>query len=321
MGGEDMSRLIKTIGVAAALIGASVVQAAAEFPEQQITMIVPFGAGGGSDRVARTIDRFWQEETGQSFNFQYQPGASGAVGTDAIARAEPDGYTVGIVNLPNMIVQPVSGSASFALDDFDYIGRVNSDPMVLMVPDGSPYNTLEEFIAAAKEMPNTLTIAITGTFGAGQLAALQMMDAADIEATLVPTQGGANTAARIAGGHVSAGIIGLGLFTNQETGRALAVSSAERSDFAPDVPTFDEQGVTMDMALARVIVAPDGLPEEALTYLRDTLQEVTESQGFIEASREQSLGAVWQDGDALEDAVMSGQEQAARLLRQYGLIE
>jgi len=112
-----MSRLIKAIGFAAALAGASALPGAADYPDQQITMIVPFGAGGGSDRVARTIDRFWQEETGQSFNFQYQPGASGAVGTDAIARANPDGYTVGIVNLPNMILQPVSGSASFALED------------------------------------------------------------------------------------------------------------------------------------------------------------------------------------------------------------
>lgn len=316
-----MTRLIRAIGFAAALLGASVIQAAADYPEQQITMIVPFGAGGGSDRVARTIDRFWQEETGQSFNFHYQPGASGAVGTDAIARAKPDGYTVGITNLPNMILQPVSGSASFALEDFDYIGRVNSDPMVLMVPENSPYGTLEEFIAAGKEAPGTLTIAITGTFGAAHLAALQLMDGADIEVTLVPTQGGANTAARIAGGHVSAGVIGLGLFTNQEKGRALAVSSAERSDFAPDVPTFAEQGVPMDMALARVIVAPDGLPEEALSYLRNTLQKVTESQGFIDASREQSLGAVWQDGDALEEAVMARQEESAQLLREHGLID
>ncbi len=316
-----MSKLIKAIAVSAALAAASAVPAAAEYPERQVTMIVPFGAGGGSDRVARTVDRFWQEETGQSFNFQYQPGAAGAVGTDAIARAEPDGYTIGIVNLPNMVLQPISGSGSFALEDFDYIGRVNNDPMVLMVPESSPYTTLDEFVAAAKEMPGTLTLAITGTFGAAHLAALQLMESAGIEITLVPTQGGANTAARIAGGHVSAGLIGLGLFTSQEKGRALGVSSPERSDFAPDVPTFDEQGVPLEMAIARVLVAPDGLPEEALTYLRATLQKVTEGQGFIDASREQSLGAVWQDGDALEEAVNASQEDSVRLLRENGLID
>jgi tripartite-type tricarboxylate transporter receptor subunit TctC len=316
-----MSSLIKAISVAAALVSASAVPAAAEYPEQQVTMIVPFGAGGGSDRVARTVDRFWQEETGQSFNFQYQPGAAGAVGTDAIARAEADGYTIGIVNLPNMILQPISGSGSFALEDFDYIGRVNSDPMVLMVPESSPYDTLNAFVNAAKESPGTLTLAITGTFGAAHLAALQLMEEAGIDVTLVPTQGGANTAARIAGGHVSAGLIGLGLFTNQEKGRALAVSAPERSDFAPDVPTFEEQGVPLDMAIARIVVAPDGLPEEALSYLRATLQKVTESQGFIDASREQSLGAVWQDGAALEEAVSASQEQSERLLREHGLID
>lgn len=77
----------------------------------------------------------------------------------------------------------------------------------------------------------------------------------------------------------------------------------------------------MDMALARVIVAPDGQPDEALSYLRNALQKVTESQGFIDASREQSLGAVWQDGDALEEAVMARQEESAQLLREHGLID
>lgn len=316
-----MTNFMRTIGVAAALLGASIVPAAAEFPEKQITMIVPFGAGGGSDRVARTVDRFWQEASGQGFNFQYQPGAGGAVGTDAIARSDSSGYTIGIVNLPNMILQPLSGRATFSLDDFEFIGRVNSDPIVLMIPESSPYKTLDEFVTAAKEKPKVLTIAITGTFGAAQIAALQLMAGAKIEVTLVPTQGGANTAARIAGGHVSAGLIGLGLFTKQSTGRALAVSSAERSDFAPDLPTFNEQGVAMDMAVSRIIVAPDGLPKEALGYLRSTLQSVTEGQGFIDASRKQSLGAVWQDGAALEAEVTASQEQAEQLLRENGLIE
>lgn len=316
-----MTYIMRVIGLAAALIVANILPAAAEFPEKQITMIVPFGAGGGSDRVARTVDRFWQEEAGQGFNFQYQPGAGGAVGTDAIARSDSDGYTIGIVNLPNMILQPLSGRATFSLDDFEFIGRVNSDPIVLMVPESSPYKTLDEFVTAAKEKPKVLTIAITGTFGAAQIAALQIMAGAEIEVTLVPTQGGANTAARIAGGHVSAGLIGLGLFTKQATGRALAVSSAERSDFAPDLPTFKEQGVAMDMAVSRIIVAPDGLPKEALGYLRSTLQSVTESQGFIDASRKQSLGAVWQDGAALEAEVTASQEQAEQLLRKNGLIE
>lgn len=315
-----MKKLIWSAAFAAALVGSWGAQAA-EFPDSQITMIVPFGAGGGSDRVARTVDRFWQEQTGESFNFQYQPGASGAVGTDAIARADADGYTIGIVNLPNMVVQPVSGAATFSLDGFDFIGRVNSDPVVLMVPESSSYQTLEDFIAAAKEAPGTLTLAITGTLGAGHLAALEMMEGAEIEVTLVPTQGGANTVARISGGHVSAGLIGLGLFTNQESGRSLAVTSEERSSFAPDVPTFTEMGVPVSLATARIIVAPAGLPEDALAYLRTTLQSVTESDGFIAASAEQGQGAIWQRGDALETSVMEMEESISILLRRYELIE
>ena len=238
-----MKNLTKLAAIAALVLGFGASQAAAEFPDRQITMIVPFGAGGGSDRVARTVDQFWQEKTGESFNFQYQPGASGAVGTAAIARAEADGYTVGIVNMPNLVVQPISGSATFALDDFDYIGGVNYDPMVLMVPEQSPFNSLEEFIAAAKEAPGTFTVAITGSLSVGHIGALELMEGAGIDVTLVPTQGGANTVARVAGGHVTAGIIGLGLFTTQESGRALGITSKERSEFAPDIPTFAEKGI------------------------------------------------------------------------------
>nr|WP_306265524.1 tripartite tricarboxylate transporter substrate binding protein [Pararhizobium sp. IMCC3301] len=315
-----MKKIVRCAALVAALFGSWAAQAA-DFPDGQITLIVPFGAGGGSDRVARTVDRFWQEQTSESFNFQYQPGAAGAVGTDAIARADADGYTIGIVNLPNMVVQPVSGSATFSLDGFDYIGRVNSDPIVLMVPESSPYQTLEDFVAAAKEAPGTMTLAITGTLGAAHIAALQMMDGAEIEVTLVPTQGGANTVARISGGHVSAGLIGLGLFTNQESGRALAVTSEERSSFAADVPTFTEKGIPISLATARIIVAPAGLPDHALTYLRDTLKSVTESEGFITASAEQGQGAIWQDGEALEASVMAMEGSVSALLRKYKLID
>lgn len=315
-----MKKLIQSAAFAATLIVPGIALSA-DFPDSQITMIVPFGAGGGSDRVARAVDQFWLEETDASFNFQYQPGAAGAVGSDAIARADADGYTVGIVNLPNLVVQPVSGSATFSLDDFAYIGRVNSDPIVLMVPDSSPYQTLDDLVAAATEAPGTMTLAITGTLGSGQLAALAMMEGAGIEMTLVPTQGGANTVARIGGGHVTAGLIGLGLFTNQENGRALAVTSQERSSFAPDVPTFTEMGVPVTMATARIIVAPAGLPDDALAYLRTTLQSVTESEGFINASAAQGQGAIWQDGAALEASVMAMEQSITDLLRKYELIE
>lgn len=316
-----MKTMIKSAAVAVAMMGLGVAQAAAEYPERQVTMIVPFSAGGGSDRVARTVDRFWQEQTGASFNFQYQPGAAGAVGTAEISRANPDGYTVGIVNLPNMVVQPVAGTGTFALDGFDYIGRVNADPIVLMVPENSPYQTIEELLAAAKEAPGTMTLAITGTMGAAHLAALQMMEGAGVEVTLVPTQGGSNTVARIAGGHVTAGLIGLGLYTSQENGRALAVTAAKRSDFTPDVPTFTEKDIPIDLSTARIIVAPKGLPDDVLAYLRTNLQSVTESEGFIAASADQGQGAIWQDGAALEAAVMAMEQSTTTLLRKYELID
>lgn len=307
--------------LATAFLGLGGVQVAAQTSGGQITMIVPFDAGGGSDRVARTVDQVWQEKTGAGFNFRYQPGAAGAVGTAAVAAADADGTTLGIVNLPNLVIQPLAGSGAFTLEDFDFIGRVNSDPIVLMVPNASPYQTLEEFVEAAKGAPATMTLAFTGALGAGHIAALQMMDGLGIEATLVPTQGGANTLARIAGGHVTGGLIGLGLYLTQENGRALAVTAEERLDIAPDVPTFTETGALIEISTARIVIAPAGLPEETLASLRTTLAEVATSEQFISASAAQGQLAIWQDGATLEAAVHAMEESVAATLRTFGLID
>lgn len=307
--------------VAAVILGLGAVPAAAQFPEGRITMIVPFDAGGGSDRVARAVDQVWQEEGGQSFNFVYQPGAGGAVGTAAVAGAAADGYTIGIINMPNLVMQPLAGAGTFAITDFDYIGQVNFDPIVLMVPDASPFQTLEEFVDHARGAPGTMTLAFTGALGPGHIAALQLMDEFDIEVTLVPTQGGANTVARIAGGHVSGGLIGAGLFSTQPSGRALGVTSRDRLDSIPDVPTFVEAGGQVDAAVSRVVVAPAGLPDDALTFLRDKLGTVVNSPSFVQASADQGLIALWQDGAELEADVMAMEGSIAQLLRDFGLID
>jgi tripartite-type tricarboxylate transporter receptor subunit TctC len=316
-----MTRQIACAALAAAFCVFGGPQATAQSSGGQITMIVPFDAGGGSDRVARTVDQFWQEQTGTGFNFRYQPGAAGAVGTASVASAAPDGTTLGIINLPNLVIQPLAGSGAFSLDDFDFIGRVNTDPIVLMVPDSSPYQTVEEFVEFAKGAPGTMTLAFTGALGAGHIAALQMMDGLGIEVTLVPTQGGANTIARIAGGHVTGGLIGLGLYLTQENGRALAVTSEERLDIAPDLPTFAEMGAPIEISTARIVVAPDGLPEDVLASLRSTLADVVTSEQFVAASAEQGQLAIWQDGAALEESVHAMEESVAAALRKFELID
>jgi tripartite-type tricarboxylate transporter receptor subunit TctC len=316
-----MKKQFVLAAVSAAFVGITGPQALAQGSGGQITMIVPFDAGGGSDRVARTVEQVWQEQTGQGFNFQYQPGAAGAVGTAAVAAAAADGGTIGLVNLPNLVIQPLAGSGAFALDDFEFIGRVNSDPIVLMVSNASPYQTLEQFVEAAKAAPGTMTLAFTGALGAGHIAALQMMDGLGIEATLVPTQGGANTLARITGGHVTGGLIGLGLYLTQENGRALAVTAEERLDIAPDVPTFTESGATIEISTARIVIAPAGLPDDTLATLRATLEAVATSEQFISASADQGQLAIWQDGASLEAAVRAMEESVATTLRKFDLID
>jgi len=312
---------LKRLAIACLAATVIAVPASAEFPEGQIDIVVPFGAGGGSDRVARMVDKHWQEATGEGFNFIYQPGAAGAVGTTALSRANADGQTIGIVNMPNLVIQPVSGAATFDLDDFTYIGQVNSDPIALVVPNSSKYQSLDDLVADARGNPGVLTLAITGALGTAHIAALDIMKSADAQLTLVPTQGGANTVARVAGGHVTAGIIGLGLQSQQENLRALAVSGDERSEFTPDVPTFIEAGIDTNMQTTRVILAPAGIPDEARDWLRETLAGVVQNDAFVEESRQNALAAVWIAGDVLQQQVTAQRSVIEGLLRENDLLK
>lgn len=307
------------IGLAATLVSATA--AIAEYPERQIDLIVPFGAGGGSDRVARIVDGGWTSETGTGWNFQYKPGAGGAVGSDAIARARNDGYTVGIVNLPNLAIQPISGAASFKLEDFTYLGRVNVDPIAIVVPNDSPYQTLADFTAAAKENPKVLTLAITGTLGTAHIAALEIMRGSETEVTLVPTQGGANTVARVAGGHVSAGIIGAGLASRQETLRTLAISGGKRSEAMPDVPSFSESGYNVNSLTSRIFVGPKDMPEEAVSFLRQKLGAVAQNADIQAEFLKSGQIPVWQSGADLEAEVLAMGDEIRALLVEFGVLK
>lgn len=315
---QSLTRKV-AIGVAAAVISATT--AFAEYPERQIDLIVPFGAGGGSDRVARIVDGGWSGETGTGWNFQYKPGAGGAIGSNAIATARNDGYTVGIVNLPNLAIQPISGAATFALDDFTYLGRVNVDPIALVVPSNSPYTTLEEFAAAAKENPKVLTLAITGTLGTAHIAALEIMRGSEIEVTLVPTQGGANTVARVAGGHVSAGIIGAGLASRQETLRTLAISGGKRSEAMPDVQSFSEAGYNVNSVTSRIFVGPKGMPDEAVSFLRENLGAVAQNDDIRAEFLKSGQIPVWQSGADLEAEVLTMDDEIRALLVEFGVLK
>ena len=131
-------------------------------PDRQITMIVAFAAGGGTDTAARTIARFMEKDLGQPVVVLNRPGAGGEIGFTELARARPDGYTIGFINTPTIVTIPIERRARFKLDDFALIANIVDDPGGLWVLADSPVRDFAGLLAAARERPGTLGYGTTG---------------------------------------------------------------------------------------------------------------------------------------------------------------
>lgn len=305
-------KLSGSIAFAACLILAAPV-AAQDFPARPITMIVPFDPGGGSDLIARTVDKFAAEEFGANFTFQYRPGAGGHIGTTSVAKARPDGYTIGTFNVPHIALGPVTGVAQYKLESFTYLGQVAADPAAFATRRGG-YESAEDFLAAARERPGELTIGSADQFGGTHLLALQIADAAGVEVTVVPFPGGSQLVAAVLGGHVDAGVAGLPAFLGSvEETQFLALTGAERHNSLPNVPTLREQGLDLVSVTGRIFIAPAGLDDAVANRLQDGLRNIYEREDFQAELRKIGQFPSWMTGDDLRSSLESYQESATRL--------
>lgn len=280
--------LNKLTAVAAALLVTSG-PAFAEWPEKPINLIVAYGAGGGTDVTARTLQQPLEKELGQPVVVVNRPGAGGEVGHAAIAEADKDGYTMGIINLPPMLTIPITRDAAFKADDIIPVAGLVRDPSAISVPASSSFNSLDELIAYAKENPGAVTIGTTGVGTDDHLAMRYLAKAAGVEFTHVPfaSAGAARTA--LMGGHVSAAALNLGeAMPNAEAGKVkiLAQFGPETSELAPDVPTAKSLGYDVEMLSERGIGLPAGTDPAIVEKLAAAIKAVAENPEFIARNRE-----------------------------------
>jgi tripartite-type tricarboxylate transporter receptor subunit TctC len=256
----------------------------AEYPERPITFLVGQTAGGGTDVFARLVARYMEKYLGNAtISVINKPGASGEFAFAEVAHAAPDGYTIGIVNIPNVVTQVITkDSTQFTLDDFTYLGRVYAGQASIVVPLNSPFQNVKDLVAFSKENPGVVTVGIGGLGADDHLLALRFMKAAGIEFTIVPMGDGARARNAVMGGHVSAGSMGLvDGYRFREKLRTLGVMSADRMSFAPDVPTFKEQGFDIVGGAVRVMAAPKGLPEDVKTKLAKAIEQTAKDKEFL----------------------------------------
>ncbi len=255
----------------------------AAYPEEPITIIVPSKAGGSTDTSARLFVKaaknYWPDA---DFVIKNVGGSGGQKGFEEIARAKPDGYTIGMVFTTQIVAHIVAKRARYTLDSFHIMGNAMQDPLIVAVPADSPYNNLKEFIAAAKK--NSLTAAVNGIGSDDFIAAKKFELQTGVTFNLMPTKGSTEQKAMILGGHIDASFMNLSqLQAQHKSGKAkiIAILDTKRSDILPDVQTATEQGYPVSMTATRGFVAPAKVDKAILAKLDDLLQKVNKDAGFI----------------------------------------
>tara|TARA_R110002049_G_scaffold72490_1_gene187021 strand:+ start:137555 stop:138931 length:1377 start_codon:yes stop_codon:yes gene_type:complete len=260
----------------------------AEYPNRPIQVVVPFGAGGGSDTFVRVLQKGIVEENllSQPLVIINQGGGAGTIGSRDVLDSDPDGYK--IMCLHNAIITAeLSGSVDYGPDDFESIAMTGELSLVIMVREDAPYEDLPALLQAAKERPKQVK------FGANQgapsyYATLQLEKTLPGAAfSIVSADGGADRYAKIIGGHLDAGIFSLSEYLDLRSPegtpparniRAIAIMSPKRNASVPDIPTATEQGVPVLLSNAHYWWAPKGTPKPILRRLSGALQQAMQNE-------------------------------------------
>ena len=259
----------------------------AAYPTEPVTMIVAYAAGGSTDILARITAKYLEAELKEPFVVVNKPGAAGSVGFTSIAKAKPDGYTIGLINLSGVIVNPIvqPDVVRYRITDFAGIANVVTDPGVFCVKTDSSIKTLADLIEAAKANPGKLSISHEGAGSGDHLGVVEFMKKAGIELNPVPFEGDAPAKAALLGGHIdvlAVNVSEVAEMVNTGQLRALAVQNPKRSVELPEVPTFAELGfpTVMQGTASRGFAAPKDIPAEALDVLVEAMKKIVASPEY-----------------------------------------
>ncbi|AHY52027.1 tripartite tricarboxylate transporter substrate binding protein [Bradyrhizobium japonicum] len=296
------------------------------YPARPVTVIVPWGAGGGTDATARIVAALLEKDLGQPFNVVNRTGGSGVVGHSAIATAQPDGYTIGMLTV-EISMMHWQGLTELTPKSYTPLALMNEDPPGIQVSSSSPYKTVKELAEAIKTAPpGKFKASGTGQGGIWHLALVGWMQAMGLPANQVawvPSNGAAPAMQDLAAG-------GLDLTTCSvpearaiiEAGKAksLAIMAPARNPIFKDVPTLKEaMGIDYATGAWRGIGAPKNLPPEIATKLTAALKKVYDSAEFKDFMSNRGFGTVWGDAGQFASFMDKGDAQMGEAMKAAGL--
>ena len=278
------SALISCFGIVAAFAAAAEARAA-EFPSRPIKLVVPYAAGGPTDVLGRLVGEYLGRDLKQAVFVENKAGAQGAIGAEAVARSEPDGYTLFVTAASIIVLNPVLyRKLPYDPKDFRMLALVTDLPVVMEVHPSVPARTVAEFVAYAKQNPGKINFGSAGTGGTIHLAGEMFKQMAGIEMTHVPYKGAGPALTDLLSGNIQV------MFDTLSTAlppvksglvRPLGVSSAQRSPDLPDVPTIAESGYPdYRVSVWYGIAAPAKLPDDIGLKIGASLDRALNDGGF-----------------------------------------
>ena len=322
-----MKKIVSHFLMALGLVGLMSLpaQAADDYPSKPINMIIAFTAGGSSDVQARIMQKYWNKyNPNQPWVFIYKPGAGGMIGFSEIARAKPDGYTIGGANMPHMVLQSMAQHAQFNDESFAYICQVVNDPQVVAVRKDSKFKTAKEIFDAAKANPGKIKIGLSGPLSGHHLMLLEAQKKYP-ESKFVPVfyKGSADQNAAVLGGEVDFMFGNLNdIMRSLDELRILGIAAEEENTtFLPGVPTLKSQGIDLVSDIRRFFAAPKGISPEHLAKLRAIFKQICEDPDYIAEMVKAGQPEEYMDGDAFGAWVKTQYIKGGELLRGAGLIK
>lgn len=271
--------------------------AATDFPKKGITMICPWGAGGGTDSILRALCKAAEKDLKQTITVSNVTGGGGATGHAAIMKAKPDGYNIGMITF-ELNSLPPQGLAPFSYKDFDAVIRVNTDAAALTVKADAPYSTLEEFVAYAKAHPGEISIGNSAPGSVWHIAAGLMAQKTGIEVKHVPFEGAAPAVTALVGGHIQAVSVSVAEVQAQVKAgqlKIIGVMDEKRDALFPDVKTFKEQGIDVVFGTWRGIALPKNVKESEKKVIEEAFTKAMKDPEFVEFAKKMGLTLSYQD--------------------------
>ncbi|WP_174804473.1 Bug family tripartite tricarboxylate transporter substrate binding protein [Martelella limonii] len=293
------------IGALAAIATALVpVAALAEYPERDVRMVVPWGAGGGTDGIVRKVTTLAEDNLDGTIYVENIEGGNSATGVGQVMSARPDGYTLGALTYDSIVTVPWQGMLpSYQMDKLDLIARITSEADAIIVDADSDYQSLDDLIEAAKADPGNVRVGVQNLGGRVHLTLLQLQQLTGAEFRIVSYPGGAAPQKEaLLSGEVDVVLTSLGDFANLiEDGTARGIvefSDAKNPTY--DVPTAEEAGVDLLNGSFIVLVAPAGTPEDVVAKIEAAYQEAYESAEFQDWLATIGVTPNWLAGEELD---------------------